>query len=344
MECVLAVDGGNTKTLACIADLRGSILGIGRSGCGDIYNSLAAAPHGLSAADSALANIEAAVTQALQVARVQPAMLLASVFNLAGADWPEDYEFLQSAMQARQFGRFIHIQNDALGVLRTGSENNVGVSLVCGTGVATGARGYDGRIWHSSFWQTVHGSASLSQQVLDVVIRAELGLEEATTLTQRVLDFFSQQTVEDVLHSLTARKQLSEKKLSIDGLTFFLLEEADAGDQVARRVIQQHGYALGDFAAVAARYVGIERTPFTLVLAGGVFRHPTSLLAKSIIERVRETSPDLHMIRSPFEPIIGVLLTALDLAGAKFDASLRDQIIMTHPGLAFFHPTGNATA
>jgi N-acetylglucosamine kinase-like BadF-type ATPase len=344
MEYVLAVDGGNTKTVACVADRNGCILGIGRSGCGDIYNSSAAAPHGLSAADFAIANIEVAVTQALQTAHIQPTTLTASVFNLAGADWPEDYGFLQSAMQARQFGRFIHIQNDALGVLRTGSENNVGVSLVCGTGAATGARGYDGRIWHSSFWQTVHGSASLSQQVLDVVIRAELGLEEATTLTQRVLDFFGRQTVEDVLHSLTARNQPSERKPPTNGLTFFLLEEADAGDQVARRVVQRHGHALGEFAAVAAQYVGIEQTPFTLVLAGGVFRHPTSLLAKAIIERVREASPDLHAIRSPLEPIIGVLFTALDLVGAKVDASLREQIMAIHPDLAFFITTGDGTA
>ncbi len=39
MQCVLAVDGGNTKTIALVAALDGTILGAGRGGCGDIYNA-----------------------------------------------------------------------------------------------------------------------------------------------------------------------------------------------------------------------------------------------------------------------------------------------------------------
>lgn len=94
MAYVLAVDGGNTKTIALIADIHGSILGKGRSGSSDIYNTVGAARYGLSAVDFAIANIEAAVQQALQAAHIQPAMPTASVFNLAGADWPENFEVL----------------------------------------------------------------------------------------------------------------------------------------------------------------------------------------------------------------------------------------------------------
>src|SRR5438105_4774145 len=39
MQCVLGVDGGNTKTVALVAALDGTILGAGRGGCGDIYNA-----------------------------------------------------------------------------------------------------------------------------------------------------------------------------------------------------------------------------------------------------------------------------------------------------------------
>lgn len=38
MQCVLAVDEGNTNTIALVAALDGTILGAGR-GCGDIYNA-----------------------------------------------------------------------------------------------------------------------------------------------------------------------------------------------------------------------------------------------------------------------------------------------------------------
>ena len=39
MRCVLAVDGGNSKTLAMVATLDGTILSVERGACGDIYNA-----------------------------------------------------------------------------------------------------------------------------------------------------------------------------------------------------------------------------------------------------------------------------------------------------------------
>src|SRR6266699_3662845 len=116
MQCVLGVDGGNSKTIALVAALDGTILGAGRGGCGDIYN----AEPGMDWPDSAaaaIANIEFAVLSALQAARVQESDIVAAVFNMAGADWPEDFAYIQAAVEARGFGRTIIVQNDALGVL-----------------------------------------------------------------------------------------------------------------------------------------------------------------------------------------------------------------------------------
>ena len=47
--------------------------------------------------------------------------------------------------------------------------------------------------------------------------------------------------------------------------------------------------------------------------AGGVLRHSSPLLADTIIERVRTTSLQVRPTHYPFEPIIGVLFTALDI-------------------------------
>ena len=377
MQCVLAVDGGNTKTIALVATLDGTILGAGRGGCGDIYNArtgtdspsivgagLASAllastlRDGLAptpdSAAAAIANIEYAVMSALQAAQVNTSDLLTGVFNMAGADWPEDFALLQDAMEARGFGRTIIVQNDALGVLHAGvlpeGEDNTGVSVVCGTGAATGARGSDGRTWHSSRWQDqVQGSVHLAQKTLDAVYRSELGIEPPTTLTPRVLDFFHLNTVEEVLHLFTSRVKRPSSHVVPDGdlhrpphdglvplpyiglLTPILLDEAHAGDAVARQIVEEHGRALGNYALAAARRVGIEGTAFTLVLAGGVFRHPSSLLADTIIQRVQRTSPQVRPTRYRFEPIIGVLFTALEAAKVAIDDALLANLIATIP-------------
>ena len=334
MPCVLAVDGGNTKTIALVAALDGTILGAGRGGCGDMYN----APVGTKWPDSAaaaIANIEDAIQRALQAAQVEAADIVTAVFNMAGLDWPEDFALLQAVMEERGYGRSIHIQNDALGVLHAGSSDNTGVSVVCGTGGATGARGPDGRTWHSSCWQNqVQGSTQLAQKALDAVYRAELGIDPPTTLKPRVLDFFHLPTVEEVLHLLTSR--LKQPTINLGYLAPILLDEAQAGDAAARQIVEEHGTALGNYALVAARFVGLEGTAFRLVLAGGVLRHPSPLLADAIIARVRITSPDVQSVRYRYEPIIGVLFTALEAAEVAINDALLENLIPSIPAPSLF--------
>ncbi len=334
MPCVLAVDGGNTKTIAIVAALNGTILGAGRSGCGDLYN----APTGTTWPDSAsaaLANIEDAIKRALQAAQLDAADIVAAVFNMAGLDWPEDFVLLQTAMQERGYGRTILIQNDALGVLHAGSSDNTGVSVVCGTGGATGARGPDGRTWHSSCWQNqVQGSTQLAQKALDAVYRSQLGIDPPTSLTPRVLEFFHLPTVEDVLHLLTGR--LKHPPINLGYLAPALLDEAQAGDAAARQIVIEHGTALGNYALVAARFVGLEGTAFRLVLAGGVLRHSSPLLADAIIAQVRTTSPDVQPVRYRYEPIIGVLFTALEAAEVAINDALLENLIPTIPAPSLF--------
>ena len=122
-------------------------------------------------------------------------------------------------------------------------------------------------------------------------------------------------------------------------MTPILLDEAQAGDSVATHIVQEHGRALGDFALAAARRVGIEGTTFTLVLAGGVFRHPSTILKEAIIERVRSTSPDVRPTHCRFEPVIGVLFTALEAAGSVVDGALLDKLMPTIPNPALFSTT-----
>src|SRR5215213_2547894 len=118
MRLVLGVDGGNTKTLALVARNDGVLVGTGRAGCGDIYGAASPA--------AAIVEIEQAVNAALLEASVPSSEVEASVFSLAGADWPEDFQFLENAMRLRCYGKNILIVNDALGALRAGSPDGTG--------------------------------------------------------------------------------------------------------------------------------------------------------------------------------------------------------------------------
>lgn len=326
MSYVLGVDAGNTKTIALVGDLNGRILGFGRSGCGDMY--------GAASAEVAFSAVDAAVHDALGMAGIDCAELLHGVFSIAGADWPEDFDYIHSAMVQRCFGRQVIVYNDAFGALRAGSPDGIGVVVVCGTGVAIGARAADGRLWHTSHWQEPHGSHQLAGKMLRAVYRAELGIDPPTSMTARVLVFLDAPDVEAVLYHFT--KRLGSHSADWGGLARLLLDEASTGDATARKIVIDHGIALGDYALAAARRVGIEDTPFTLVLTGGVLRHPSPLLSQTIIARVREIAPRVRPANSRFEPAVGALLLALEAAGIVVDEPLIARVLPTVPPPSFF--------
>ncbi|WIG57579.1 MAG: hypothetical protein OJF49_000324 [Ktedonobacterales bacterium] len=330
MQCVLAVDGGNSKTLVLVAALDGSIMSVERGGCGDIYNATPSetSPDPTAAA---LENVGRAITAALDAAHMSREDIVTTVLNMAGADWPEDIAFWREAMVERGVGQQVSAQNDALGVLYLGGPDAVGVSIVCGTGAATGARAADGRTWHSSYWQDEwHGSVHLGQKALFAVYRSALGLEPPTTLTERILAHLDAPSIENVLHRFHNRQHTSTPG-QVDRLTPILLDEADAGDTVALRVVREHGAGLGKIARAAAYKVGLENAAFPLVLAGGVFRHSAAALEEAIVASVRAGAPHVRPVRSPAEPVIGVLLQALNMAGVTLDHVVRDRVMSTTP-------------
>lgn len=325
MDLILGVDAGNTKTIAFVARRDGSIIGYGRSGSGDIYNA---------AVGEEIPTLREAVDAALAVAGASTADLAAAGFNMAGADYPEDYAFIEAAVRRYGYGRAFTIVNDGIGPLWAGSPDGTGVAVTCGTGAATGARAADGRQWHSSFWQQTQGGHHLGNKTLKAVYNAELGITPPTALTERVLRFYGETDVERVLHRHTARG--SGEGRSIRHLARLLLDAAHEGDTVAREIVCKHGSELGAMALVAARKVGIEHEPFTLVLAGGVLRHPTHILAEALISRVRAEAPDIQPIQSRFEPVVGALFMGMHLAGITPDEDVHARVTASLPPSTFF--------
>ena len=319
---VLGVDGGSSKTVALVASLDGCVVGAGRGGAGDIYDGEAAAFNA----------VRTAVGAALGEAglRGPPAH---SVFSMSGADWPEDFDLIRATLHADGLTP-LRVVNDAVGALYAGLPNGPGVVVACGTGAATGARGLRGELWHSSFWQETQGGYELSVKTLRAVFRAELGVGPPTALTASVLAVLGVPNVEAALHLYTARARPHPSRWS--GLTRTLLSEADKGDTVARQIVTAHARALGDTALAAARQVGIEAQPFSLVLTGGVFRHPSARLTDALVARVQEDTPDLRVLKSGLEPVFGALIIALQAVGVATDEAVLANLVNSSPPEVFF--------
>jgi N-acetylglucosamine kinase-like BadF-type ATPase len=306
-ELLLGVDGGNTKCVALVARPDGTVVGAARAGCADIYGG-----HG---EEAALAELGAAATAALEAAGAGPADVAAAAFSLAGADWPEDRRFLHDEIVRRLSGLGrLEVFNDALGALRAGTSDGVGVAVVCGTGGCVGARGREGPPWHSSWWAVDTGGWAIGRRALEAVYASELGTGPETTLTDRALEVFAASSVEEILHAFTRRGGRPPFEAAL--LAPAALREAVAGDECARGIVVGQGAVLGSVAAAAARIVGLAGAPFPLVLLGGVLRGDGAVLLRAeITSRVPEGVP----VASRFEPAAGALLAAFDALGIEAD-------------------------
>lgn len=306
---LLAVDGGNSKTLAAVADLEGRILASVRGEGSDIY--------GRGSVPVALDALTRTVQDALAEAGARSADLAAAVFSLAGADWPEDFALLEAELTARLgLAQRPTVVNDALGGLRVGAPRWEGVAVVCGTFNAVGARNRDGRVFHLGFWPDRTGGFDLGTEALKAVYRHGLALGPATRLTERALAMFAARDPLALMHAFT-RREGALSPFEVQRLTPVLLDLAAERDDVAHAIVSRAGRALGEQARVSAARVGLALEGAPVVLTGGVLQHPAGVLVAAILDRLPGAIP----VRPKQEPLLGALLLACDEVGLALDAA-----------------------
>jgi N-acetylglucosamine kinase-like BadF-type ATPase len=305
-DLLLGVDGGNTKTIAVVAGTDGAVVGVGTAGCADIHNA--------PSPGAALDEIQHACAAALATAGLHAEELAAAAFSLAGADWPEDFDLLRGGLAVRlELATEPRVVNDAIGAIRCGTDDGVGVAVVCGTHGTAGARNGAGDVYHFGFWPDDTGAAGLASDALAAVWRADLGIGPETSLTGRALARWGASDATELLHTFT---RLGEPRIPVSEQALFadaVLDEADAGDTVARDIVLLAGARLGDYAYVCAARTGQSGSAFPLVLCGGVLRHASALLRESILDRVPGAAP----VYPSVEPVVGAVLLAGDAIGAR---------------------------
>jgi N-acetylglucosamine kinase-like BadF-type ATPase len=326
MKYVLGVDAGNSKTIALVSTTAGEVIGSGRSGCGDIYNT--------KTPQHALKNVDQAVRAALRAAGIRGSQIASAAFSMAGADWPEDFSLITTTLSRKSYCKLFVVANDAVGALHSGAIEGWGVSMANGTGAAVCARSREGKSFEMGWWQEGGGGRSLGFSGLRAVYRAELGIDAATALTERILAFCGTTSVEDLLHMFSCRQGTALAK--VPTLARIVLDAARDGDVIANGIVRADGTNLGDYVLAAARKVGIEGDAFPLILTGSVFKHDSTLLVDAILQRVRSRCPSVYVQKSELEPGAGALIMALNALSIEANQDVRARLKATLPSADFF--------
>jgi len=323
MRCALGVDGGASKTAALVIEETGRVLGVGHAGTGN---------HQVSGLGPALQEIDRAVRGALKLAHKQPGDIGVGCFCLAGADLPEDYAMLQSAINDLSLAQSIIIKNDTMAALRSGVTDTWGVVVVCGAGFNAAAISPDGREIIlpglgaiSGDWG---GGFALSQEMIRLAMRDWDGRGMPTLLSDMILKALGSPSHAHLISRLYHQEIDSQTILDLVPLLF---EASQAGDEVACDLIVRLGAEVGVTANALIRRLSLEEENVEVVLAGSVFKGKGSLLFDTVERVVRGEAADARIIRPKYEPVVGAAFLAIEAMNIPVNQGFIKQFDSTLP-------------
>jgi N-acetylglucosamine kinase-like BadF-type ATPase len=313
MGPVLGVEGGGSHCHAVLADTSGRVLGIGANQDPANWDDV-----GIEAAAGA---IRSCVTEALHAAGLKPGGVGASVFALAGVDFPMDEHLLAGIPAAIGITGPCRIANDAFASLRAGTDQPEGVVVVAGTGSVVAGRNAMGEEFRTLGMGPMlgdSGSASeVSEAAVTAVAHAYTGRGPETALTGLLCERSGIASVIEFLEAASRDR--------IDTTTFSpeVVLAAERGDAVARAILVEAGRSLGATAAHVVRRLGMGDDVFDLVLAGGMFRADTRHLVDGLEAVVRPVARQVRLQPLRDSPVVGAVLMAIDATADAQSTGLR---------------------
>ena len=296
---VLGIDAGGTKTVCLLADEHGHVLRSAR-GPGANLASL-----GELEVEKVLHEVmEQAVTGQSGV----PAVIC---LGIAGVDRVEDAAIIRSIMRRIGNKAPVLVVNDALIALEAGAGDGPGIVLIAGTGSICYGRNERGQAARAGGWGYIladEGSGWwMGQRAVQAVMRHADGRGPATSLTSRVLAHFGVSEAGMLVHEVYYH---DPRRRLIAGLGPAVQAAVDEGDAVARQIVAEAAGELALAARSVAEKLEMRGAQFPLVLAGGVFRVVTSLLA-DLTSRVADVVPRGKPRLLEVEPAMGAVRLAV---------------------------------
>jgi len=286
----LGVDGGQSSTTAMIGDETGRVLGSGRGGpCNHV-----GAAEGRAKFTNA---INGCLTAACAQAGLDPAGVCFEAACLGFSGGPADKEaILRETLRA---GRMI-LTTDA---------------PIAGTGSISWGRDRNGRTARAGGWGYLFGDQGggfdLAREALRAALRQEEGWGPPTGLHAKLLEATGSPDANHLLHRFYTTEF---PRPGIASFSRLVDQCARAGDQVARRLLDNAARDLAEITGAVRAQLFAPGEPVLAAYIGGVFR------CGYLLERFRtlvESAEGCRVDAPVYGPAAGALLDALASSGLK---------------------------
>ena len=311
MRYVLGVDGGQTSTLAVIADEKGQLLGVGHGGPANHLHEVG----GIERVRTSLSN---AIKNALLMAELNHVRLSAACLGMTGGG-EEMNEVCTPVVPADQiiFGPDTHI------ALYSVTFGLPGVVVISGTGSSAYGLTQSGRHASAGGWGYQLGDEGsgywIAMRALNVCCRAADGVIPNTThLLNMILQRLEVDNLNNIHNMIYSGKLIRPDIASLsESVGFAALQ----GDSAAIRILREAGRELAAIVNAVVMRLELQNEPITIGTVGGVFRSGR-LALRSFRESIKKIAPNSVIIGPRVPSAVGAALIALEGIGVKTDNNM----------------------
>ncbi|HBT38698.1 MAG: ATPase BadF/BadG/BcrA/BcrD type [Thermotoga sp. 50_1627] len=301
----LGVDVGGTKTHVLIADELGNVI-VFEEGPGANYQGIGV--------EKAYDTLRQVIERALKSASLNLNELDAAFFGVAGADFEYENRIVRSMLDRLGLKRYA-FDNDGRIALRSGTLDDIGIMISCGTGginYACDGKRIERIGGFSSFFGERLGSYIVAKKVASAIVRAKDGRSENTLMVEM---FESQigSKIEDIMHYEYEGDYERMREYAVL-LIRTLFSAVHRHDFVAMKI-------MCEIVDETVRIVEAFRKrlnftpPIKLVLEGSFFKNADPVIFEMILSALGR---DYRLIVPKHPPVVGAVLLAAELIGYKF--------------------------
>jgi len=298
---VVGVDGGGTKTVAALADLRGKILRKSRTGSANPRNV------GLSVA---VANVARAIKEILPKNK----KILVTFLGLPTLE--EEFkdkkakikrELLKYSEISSIFKGKVIIDSDQISGFRAGIEEKDGIFLNAGSGsVAHGWRGRkEAKVCGWGYLSEMGSAFWVGQEGLRAVWQNLDGRGPKTLITNLIFRNLKVKNKEDLIKKIYSKNPIE----AVAPISILVNEAGKKNDKIAKDILIKAGQELALTAKTAIKKLSFQKTEFPVVLTGSMFN--SKIISETVKKEIKKFAPQAKFILPKAEPVVGAVKMAM---------------------------------
>ncbi|MEM8535467.1 MAG: BadF/BadG/BcrA/BcrD ATPase family protein [Chloroflexota bacterium] len=315
----LGVDVGGAKSVAWLCDTDSHVLGVGQG------------PSGVRRGDNydVMVQVLNDITdQALQQAGLEKLDIVSACFGISGYDWESQRQPHLDAIAQVNLNAHITLVNDTLLVLHAGSESGAGIALIAGTSCNCIGQMLDGRAGRAVGEGFIMGEGA---GAIELVLQAKYAVAAAwtqsgspTMLTEQFVAHLGASDPTDLIEGLVTGRY----RLRADAAPL-VFEAAQAGDDIAHRLVLWAAESLASMVFGVARQMHITDEAVEIVTGGSFFK-AGPILIESLQTLVLGELGGVRFTHVEAQPVLGAVLLAMrnDNLDADVIAMARERMLL----------------